>query len=722
MGAQEKGVISGPKNPPTESDAAGLLDLLLEQVVDYAIFVLDPSGNIASWNEGAQRIKGYAPHEIIGRPYTLFFTEEDRLAGKPHEILSYAEAHGRFQEEGLRVRKDGSRFWASVVVTALRDAAGELRGFAKISRDLTEKRRVDEEARGVAEERAARRQAELHEREVRRSRDQLDLILRSISEGVIAQTAEGRLIFANDAAAHLCGFDSAEALVAVSRDQMLANFEIAREDGTPYPAAQMPGQVALRGKASSAVLRFKAKRTGEERWSFVSGAPVFDAEGNVELSVSVFRDFTERRRAEQAWRFLAAVSAALGSSLDYEATLKRVADLAVPEVADWCGVEILDSEGGLHQLALAHVDPAKRELAKEWRRRWPPRPDSTIYRVVRSGTPELLPEITDEMIAASTSDPEQRRMARELGLRSAMVVPLIVGQMSLGAVSFVTAESGRRYGTQDLILAAEIGRRASLAVENARAYTEARTAVQTRDNFLSIASHELRTPLSGLTVLMSSLVRAADQGRLAQLGPEALKERLVKAERQTRQLSRLIDRLLDVSRLSTRDLRLEREPADLTEIARDVIFRYEDAAAEGGSRIELKAHGPTLGYWDRSRLDQVVTNLVGNAVKYGAGSPITVFLSAGSGQVRLTVRDAGPGIPPEHQERIFGQFERATPSENLPGMGLGLWLVRRIVTAHGGAVTVDSILGQGATFQVVLPTGDFASSQRPDENLPAGAA
>jgi signal transduction histidine kinase len=285
-----------------------------------------------------------------------------------------------------------------------------------------------------------------------------------------------------------------------------------------------------------------------------------------------------------------------------------------------------------------------------------------------------------------------------------MMVPLVVGQKPFGTVSFLTAESGRRYGPQDLILAKEIARRASLAVENARAYTEARAAVQTRDNFLSIASHELRTPLSGLTVLMSSLVRAAKQGRLADVGADALGERMVKAERQTKQLARLIDRLLDVSRLSSRDLRLERERTDLVEVARDVISRYADAAIEAGSQIELKVSGPTVGDWDRSRIDQVLTNLVGNAVKYGGGAPITVAIaSGGTGHVRLTVRDEGPGIAPEHQERIFGQFERAAPSESVPGMGLGLWLVRRIVTAHGGAVTLDSTPGQGATFSVVLP-------------------
>jgi PAS domain S-box-containing protein len=708
--------LETPRSRQLEEEAVDLLALVVEQVVDYAIFVIDPDGKIASWNPGAQRIKGYAADEIIGKPYSVFFSEEDRAAGKPADILSDARTHGRYQEEGWRVRKDGTRFWASVLVTALHDRGGAFRGFAKITRDLTERRQAEESARLAAAEQAARQQAELDEREVRRSRDQLDLILRSITEGVLVQSPEHKLIFANEAAARLCGFKTAGALLSATLQQVLDMFEMLREDGAPFPVDELPARIALQGKPSSAVVRFRLKRGGEERWSFVSTAPVFDSRGRVELAVSVFREFTDRRRTEQAWQFLAEASAALASSLDYESTLKQVAELAVPRIADWCGVEILTPDGSLEQLAVAHVDPSKRELAKEWRRRWPPPPDSLPYQAVRSGRPALLGEITDEMVEAGTPDPEQRRLARELGLRSAMVVPLIVGKEAIGVLSFVTAESARRYGTEDLILATEIAGRASLAIENARAYTEAREAVQTRDNFLAVASHELRTPLSALSVVISSLVRAGNQGRLQRLTPEMVLARMMKAERQMNQVVRLVDRLLDVSRLSTRDLRLEREQTDFAEIARDVISRYEDAAAEAGGRIELDLSGPAIGCWDRSRIDQVVSNLVGNAVKHGGGAPIRVSLSSGtSGNVRFSVHDDGPGIAAEDQERIFEQYERATGSNSQPGMGLGLWLARRIVTAHGGTVTVDSAPGSGATFNVVLPTGDPISGMAGDD-------
>jgi PAS domain S-box-containing protein len=680
-----------------------LLDLLIDQVVDYAIFVLDADGMIATWNVGAQRIKGYTPQEIIGKPYAVFFTDEDRRAGKPKQILAFARSAGRFQEEAWRVRKNGERFWASISITALRDRSGALRGYAKITRDLTDRLSAEEEARHAAEDRAARRQAELDEREVRRSRDELDLILKSITEGVTVQGPDGRLVFANDAAAHLCGYGSAEEMLASPAEEVMRRFEIRREDGRPFPREELPGMRALRGVQSTAIVRFREIPSGAERWSFLSGAPVRDAAGNIELAVTVFRELTAQRRAEQAWRFLSDASAIIGSSLDYAATLKQLAELAVPAIADWCGVEVLAADGQVEQLAVAHADARKVELARAWRQRWPPQPNAAIYRVLRTGVAELYSEVTEQMIRAATPDPEQQRVAMELGIRSAMVVPLVVGQKPFGAVTFIASESGRRYGDQDMILATEVVRRASMAIENARAFEEVRAALQIRDTFLSVASHELRTPLSALTILMTSLVRAANQGRLLQLGPEGLRDRMLKGERQTKQLTRLVDRLLDVRVLASGEVQLELGDVDLAEVAREAIARLDDTAAERQSAVELRVTGPVVGWWDRGRIDQVVTNLVGNALKYAPGSPVTVTVGpADEETVELVVADRGPGIPAQDRHRVFGQFQRVGGSTS-PGMGLGLWIVQRIVTAHDGTVTLDSNAGVGARFVVRLP-------------------
>jgi PAS domain S-box-containing protein len=699
----EEGSKAKPGAVQREATRGQRFDLLVDQVVDYAIFLLDPQGQVSTWNPGAQRIKGYLAGEIIGKPYATFFTEEDRRSGKPERILRQASAEGRVQDEGWRLRKDGTRFWASVVMTALHDETGALTGFAKITRDLSERLVAEENARRLAAEQAARQQAELDQQELRRSRDQLNLILSSISEGVTVQTPDGRLLFANQTAAQLSGFDSAEEMIAAPLQAFRERFEMLREDGSPIRLEELPGRRAFGGQPARAMLRFRKKGGGEERWSFVSAAPVLTADGRVDMVVNVFRDFTERKQAESAWQFLAEASAVLGSSLDYEATLAQVVKLAVPEVADWCGVEMLGEDGTLQQLAVAHVNPAKLELAREWRRRYPPRPGSAVYQVLATGEPRLIPEIGEDLIAASTLDPELRGFVRELSLRSAMIAPLLVRKKALGAITFVTAESGHRYGPNDLILATEIARRAALAIENARAYSGAQAAIQIRDTFLSIASHELRTPLSTLTVIMSSLVRLAEQGKLLQLGPERLHDRLVKADRQAGQLGQLVDRLLDVTRLSSPEMRLELEDTDLAQLAAEVAARFDEEVERKGVSFTVSAEGPAFVPGDRARLDQVISNLVANALKYGGRTPVTLTVSRiGNRQVRLSVKDEGPGIPPEHQERIFSQFERAA-TPNVAGMGLGLWIVRRIVAAHGGTVTVESEPGKGARFTVCLP-------------------
>ena len=367
----------------------GWFRLLVEQIRDYAIFLLDPEGRIATWTAGAERIKGYRADEIIGRHFSCFYPPKDVEAGKPEAELREASAHGRFEDEGWRVRKDGSRFWANVVITALRDAGGHLVGFAKVTRDLTERRQAEEQ----------------------------------------------RL------------------------------------------------QLALERKARS----------------------------------------------------------------------------------------------------------------------------------------------------------------------------------------------------------------------------EAEAAVQMRDEFLSIASHELKTPLTPLLLQMQILLRALRTGGITSDSPEQLAGILEGAERQTRRFATLVEQLLDVSRIAAGRLELEVEKVDLAEVAASVAARFDAEIARSGSPFTLALDGPVIGRWDRLRLEQVIGNLLSNAIKYGAGKPIELRVDREGETARLVVRDRGIGIDPADQERIFRRFERAASSRTYAGLGLGLYVVRQIVEAHGGAVRVASAPGAGTAFTVELP-------------------
>ena len=428
--------------------------------------------------------------------------------------------------------------------------------------------------------------------------------------------------------------------------------------------------------------------------------PLCTRSGAVDGFVALVQDISGERRREEKLQFLAEASAALIASLDSQETLRKLAALAVPRLADWCAIEMLQGEERSEQLAVAHVDPAKVSYAWAIRERYPLDWSQRfgLPEVLRTGRPELYESIPEELLARSARDAEHLAVMHALGLRSAIIAPLIARGRILGAITLVHAESGRRYDATDLTLVEDLAARAALAVENARLYREAREAVRKRDDFLSVASHELKTPLTSLKLTVSALEREATRAG----SPESFQARLDRIRTQSTRLATLVDQLLDVSRMSAGRPVLDLEPLDLGELAGEVVQRLTDEAARIGCTLRLQAAGPVPALGDRQRLDQVLTNLLVNALKYGRGSPVEVQVDCNSGP-RLLVRDGGPGIPPEEQDRIFERFERGRQAEGQSGMGLGLWIVREIVLAHQGRVWVESPPGGGATFGVSLP-------------------
>jgi PAS domain S-box-containing protein len=428
--------------------------------------------------------------------------------------------------------------------------------------------------------------------------------------------------------------------------------------------------------------------------------PLRTRSGAVDGFVSLVQDISTERRREEKLQFLAEASAALTTSLEYEETLRKLAALAVPRLADWCGIEILQGEERSEQLAVAHVDPAKVSSAWTLRERYPLDWSQRfgLPEVLRTGRSELYEEIPEELLARSARDGDHLAVIRTLGLRSAIIAPLIARGRILGAITLVHAESGRRYDTTDLVLVEDLAARAALAVENARLYREAREAVRKRDDFLSVASHELKTPLTSLKLTVSALEREATRAG----SPESFQARLDRIRTQSTRLATLVDHLLDVSRMSAGQPVLELEPLDLGELAAEVVQRFTDEAARVGCALHLDVAGEVPVQGDRQRLDQVLTNLLVNALKYGPGSRVDVQVDCNSGP-RILVRDGGPGIPPEERERIFERFERGRHAQGQSGLGLGLWIVREIVLAHQGRVWVESPPGGGATFGVSLP-------------------
>ncbi|RYZ42130.1 MAG: DUF4118 domain-containing protein [Myxococcaceae bacterium] len=465
----------------------------------------------------------------------------------------------------------------------------------------------------------------------------------------------------------------------------------------------------------------------------VTYTPTHDAQGKVDGIAGFGFDVTEhvraRARAEQLarelshneehLRMLAGASSFLATSLDYEATLHNVVRLAVPTLADWCIVDVALDDGTFKRMEVAHALTESEAFAEQLRA---PAPSSESVPVtggpaaLLQGQSIFVENVTDEELQKFGRNPERLAMLRKMRLRSFALVPLVAGERLLGILSFgTTHNSGRSYTAADFPFLQELANRAALSMENARLYREAREAVRLRDEFLSIASHELKTPLTPLNLKLQSLRREMDRHP----GPvsRALVESYLEVgSRQLKKLAELVNDLLDVSRIASGRMSLDPTRVDLAELVRDVVAAYEGPAARSGSELRLDgADTVTAGWWDRPRLEQVVVNLVDNAIKYGQGRPIDIRLETVDGHAVLTVRDQGIGIAAESLPRLFGRFERAVSERHYGGLGLGLYITRTLVEAMGGTVRVESQLGQGAVFTVDLPPRSEVPGEVPAE-------
>jgi PAS domain S-box-containing protein len=326
-----------------------------------------------------------------------------------------------------------------------------------------------------------RRRAGSLETEPTPTREQLQDMLGSLTEAVTVTDAERRMRYANQAAADLLGSATPEELVALPLGTIASRWDSTHEDGRPVVAEDVPSYKIVNGQPAEPLLtRIVHRETGELCWRLVKAAPLRGPAGEL-MAVSVIEDVTEAKEAELRQRFLAQAGITLSSSLDYEETLQRVARLVVPGLADWCAVDVVDANERLKQVAVGHVDPDKVAFAREFRRRYPPDPseDSGLYGVLRSGRPELYPELPDELLERSITDREQLDAIRALGMRSVMLIPMVVAGRTIGVLTMVSAESRRAFDEDDLVFAGDLARRAATAVENARLYTERAQAALT---------------------------------------------------------------------------------------------------------------------------------------------------------------------------------------------------------------------------------------------------
>jgi PAS domain S-box-containing protein len=558
-------------------------------------------------------------------------------------------------------------------------------------------------------------------RAVRRDRELvarrwLATTLQSIGDAVIATDNDGRVTFMNTVAERLTGFTEAEAHGQPLADVFAIFSELTREV-VESPVSKVLREGTVVGLANHTLLRSKS---GLEIPIDDSGAPIKDASGQVYGVVLVFRDVTVEKRAEKRRAFLARAMETLASSLDYHLTLTRVAELAVPELADWCTIDVLEPDQAVsRQLAVTHVDPAKVAYAREIGQRYPADRNSQTGapQVIRTGKSLLYSEIPAALIEAAARDDDHRRMLRALKLESAMIVALrSENGRTLGAMTFIYADSGRRYGDDDLRFAEDFARRAVMAIENARAVSEveaarareqamreaAELANLAKDHFLATVSHELRTPLN---VILGWAVVLRERE-----APPDFQRALEVIERNARAQARLIEDVLDVSRIISGKLSLSLRAVNVGEALRAAVEGMRPAADAKGIRLSATSSDDerlmTITA-DADRLQQILWNLLANAVKFTPkDGSIAISAERIGSEVCIQVSDTGEGIRSGALPYVFEPFRQADSSTTRRhgGLGLGLSLVKQIAEAHGGTVEAQSPgEGKGATFIVRLP-------------------
>lgn len=528
--SEEKGPVLIGKAPSPAYAAEQRFRLLVESVKDYGIFLMDTAGNIDSWNDGAERITGYTDKDIIGKHFSIFYTLEDKQRKHPQHELVLATKNGTYEEEGWRVKKDGSRFWSNIVITALRDdVTHELIGFAKVTRDLSE-RRASEDRLRLNEERA-----------------------RKIFEGIkdyaiITLTPDGRVASWNEGARRIKGYEADEV--------------IGKYFSLFYPEQDISmGKCEYELREAAETGRFedegwRIRKDGTKFYANVLITTIRGDHGEVLGFTKVTRDITDKKRSDDLLR------------MSYNSLEKRV---------------------------------------------------------------------------------EER--------------------------------------TQELT----------------RANAQLQEAIRVRDEFLSIASHELRTPLTPMKLQIQGLLSTIRRNKLASLTDDRLKRIADISDKSINRLTALIDNLIDISRINTGKLNLNFEEVDLTEMARELIERYRSDIQGSGSGLTVKSDESVTGQFDRLRVEQIFVNLLTNALKYGNGKSIEISLSQLDHEAKLVFKDHGIGIAPSDQKRIFERFEQVQGKTHVGGLGLGLYITRQIIEAHGGTITIESSSGQGSVFTVTLP-------------------
>lgn len=539
-----------------------------------------------------------------------------------------------------------------------------------------------------------------------------DSILGHVSDGVTVETVTGQVIYANAAAAQVYGFATTSELVEAGAAERLWPRTLLTESGSSVGFELRPAGRVLSGEPiADQIVRLRKSAARDDLWYSLCATPYRDASGQLQGAITFWHDVTTLKRSEATQRLLAEASAALAASLDIEATLSAVARMAVPALADWCVVFLVDDDRNIHRVELAAADPKREELLRQIQDQFPPVWESPLpaARVIRTGEVVLIPSVDAGWLKENTGHEGYEPLAIAIGLRSTLVVPMIAEGRILGALSFGAATAGH-FGPSEVAVATELGSRAGYAVDHARLYASSREAIDSRDRFLSIAAHELRTPVAVMKAFAELLEREQVRGTLSPARTSHLISRIVSG---ANRLDHLTSEVLDVARSHLGQLPLRPRPFDLVDLVQEIADRHRERVVDTHQVVvEAVESAPLVA--DPERIEQVLINLIENALKYSpAGGTVRVIVEPDAEGVRVSVIDDGIGLPVGAVETIFSPFERATNAaeRGIPGLGLGLYIGRSFVERHGGRIWAESAgEDQGTAVAFWLPATANAPS------------
>lgn len=486
----------------------------------------------------------------------------------------------------------------------------------------------------------------------------------------------------------------------------LYNEQMSKLIGSPVVAKEIfnaPIEKALTGEMINSLEVNYVGATGLLKTFLTNSGPIYNVEKRITSSILIASDITAEKRRERHKAFLIQVKSLLISTIDYESMLDRIAGATIPYMADGCMVDILDGDK-IKRIISKHHNPKIQGHLNELVQNYTPTLDSPqpASKVMRSGLPDLMKTVDNEIIKKHTIDRKHAALIDMIGIRSHIAVPLKIRGKTIGCICIYLTEGRPNYDEQDFLVAQELARDASVAIDNAKLYQEAQNAIRLRDDFISMASHELKTPITSLNLKVEVLNDLVEGLKLDSEVPKLMTKFLGSTNKQLQRLSRLVDDMLDISRITTGKLSLTMRHINFCTIVNEVHERFKDQLKELQIETQLYTSQEAMVMCDPERMDQVITNFMTNAIRYGGRKPIHLIVEQDHTRVIFKIKDHGRGIKREDQVRIFNRFERVQHNSDVDGLGLGLYINKQIIDEHKGKMYLESEEGEGAIFAIEL--------------------